>query len=56
MPGGSSEHVHSNRVRAFPEIALDNNAIHELRVQEINRVFRELGGEHDSKWIWESAG
>jgi Initiator Replication protein len=34
---------------------LDKNAIHELRVQEINRVFRELGGEHDSKWIWESA-
>ena len=27
----------------------------ELQVQEINRVFRDLGGEHDSKWIWESA-
>jgi len=23
--------------------------------REINSVFRELGGEHDSKWIWESA-
>src|SRR5438128_3303099 len=34
---------------------LDKNAIHELRVQEINRVFRELGGEYDSKWIWETA-
>lgn len=29
--------------------------IHELPVSEINRVFRELGGEHDAAWIWESA-
>ena len=34
---------------------LDVRSIHELKVQDINRVFRELGGEHDSKWIWESA-
>lgn len=35
--------------------ALDESAIHELQVQAINRVFRELGGEHDSRWIWDSA-
>jgi hypothetical protein len=29
--------------------------IHELPVSRINRVFRECGGEHDTKWIWESA-
>lgn len=29
--------------------------LHELSVSEINRVFRELGGEHGSEWIWESA-
>src|SRR5215510_8329448 len=29
---------------------LDVSSIHELKVQDINRVFRELGGEHDSKW------
>lgn len=34
---------------------LEDTAIHALAVQDINRVFRELGGEHDSKWIWESA-
>jgi hypothetical protein len=34
---------------------LDVRSIHELKVQDINRVFRELGGEHDSKWIWDSA-
>ena len=26
-----------------------------MPVRDINRLFRELGGEHDSKWIWESA-
>ena len=30
------------------------NAVHELSVAEINRVFREVGGQHDSSWIWES--
>src|SRR6266571_7594011 len=34
---------------------LEASSIHELAVNEINRVFRDLGGEHDSKWIWESA-
>ncbi len=34
---------------------LDERAIHAIPVSEINSVFRELGGEHDSKWIWESA-
>lgn len=29
--------------------------LHEIAVREINTVFRELGGQHDSKWIWESA-
>ena len=30
---------------------LDERAIHAIPVSEINSVFRELGGEHDSKWI-----
>jgi hypothetical protein len=29
--------------------------IHELAVTKINQVFRECGGDHNSKWIWESA-
>ena len=29
--------------------------IHEMPVAKINHVFRGCGGEHDSKWIWESA-
>ena len=29
--------------------------VHEIPVQEINRVFRELGGDHNTAWIWESA-
>lgn len=29
--------------------------IHELAVSEINRVFRELGGDHNTAWIWDSA-
>jgi hypothetical protein len=28
---------------------------HELPVSRINQVFRELGGEHDSSWVWESS-
>lgn len=28
--------------------------MHSLSVREINAVFRELGGEHDSRWLWES--
>jgi hypothetical protein len=34
---------------------LDEKAIHEISVAEINRVFRNLGGEHGTQWIWESA-
>jgi hypothetical protein len=30
-------------------------SIHEMRVADINRVFRQLGGDHNSDWIWESA-
>ena len=33
----------------------ENGSIHEIAVSDINRLFRELGGEHNSKWIWESA-
>lgn len=29
--------------------------IHELPVTRINSLFREIGGDHNSKWIWESA-
>ena len=29
--------------------------IHELPVAEINKVFRELGGDNNVDWIWESA-
>jgi len=29
--------------------------IHELPVAKINQIFRSLGSEHDSKWVWESA-
>lgn len=29
--------------------------VHDLPVSEINRVFRELGGDHNAAWIWESA-
>lgn len=34
---------------------LGERPIHDLAVPEINRVFRDLGGEHSSQWIWESA-
>ena len=34
---------------------LDAGVIHEIPVQEINRVFRQLGGDHNTTWIWESA-
>src|SRR5712691_5066387 len=29
--------------------------VHAIPVREINRVFRELGGDHNTAWIWESA-
>ena len=34
---------------------LEEKRIHELSVTKINQVFRELGGDHNTKWIWESA-
>ena len=34
---------------------LGKKPIHELSATKINQVFRDLGGEHDTKWIWESA-
>jgi hypothetical protein len=34
---------------------LEENAVHEMPVRDVNHVFRDLGGEHDTKWIWESA-
>jgi hypothetical protein len=34
---------------------LGEKPIHTLSVREINAIFRELGGEHDYKWIWEAA-
>ena len=29
--------------------------IHELPVTKINQVFRELGGDHNTNWIWDSS-
>lgn len=34
---------------------LGEKPIHELNVRNINAVFRTLGGEHDTKWLWDSA-
>jgi len=34
---------------------LGQTPMHSLSVREINSVFREVAGQHDSKWIWESA-
>lgn len=34
---------------------LGDRPLHTLSVREINTVFRELGGEHGTKWLWESA-
>ena len=34
---------------------LGKKNIHELSAVKINQVFREMGGEHDTKWIWSSA-
>lgn len=34
---------------------LGDTPMHSLSVREINNVFREVSGQHDSKWIWESA-
>ena len=34
---------------------LEIRQVHELSVTDINHVFREMGGDHNSAWIWESA-
>lgn len=34
---------------------LETTRIHELSVAEINKVFRELGGDFSPQWIWDSA-
>ena len=34
---------------------LKEGAIHTMLVKDINHLFRELGGEHNSTWIWDSA-
>lgn len=34
---------------------LGKQPLHTLSVREINSVFRELGGEHGTKWLWDSA-
>ena len=34
---------------------LETTRIHKLSVAEINKVFRELGGDHSPQWIFESA-
>lgn len=34
---------------------LGEKPIHSLPIKDINGVFRELGGEHDTRWLWESA-
>lgn len=34
---------------------LGEKTIHTLPIREINSIFRELGGEHDTKWLWDSA-
>lgn len=34
---------------------LGHKAIHSLSVRDINSVFRKLGGDHGTKWMWESA-
>jgi hypothetical protein len=34
---------------------LETKPLHDLSVAEINGVFRDLGGDHNSTWIWDSA-
>ena len=34
---------------------LGEKPIHSLSVRDINSVFRDLGGDHGTKWLWESA-
>lgn len=35
---------------------LGEKPTHELPITKINQVFRSLGGDHNTRWIWESAG
>ena len=34
---------------------LDKKQIHEISIREAGALLREIGGEHDTAWIWESA-
>lgn len=34
---------------------LGEKPMHSLSVREINAVFREVGGDHNTKWLWDSA-
>lgn len=34
---------------------LEKTRLHSLPIRDINAVFRAAGGEHDTKWIWDSA-
>lgn len=34
---------------------LGKQPLHSLSVREINAVFRQLGGDHGTKWLWDSA-
>ncbi len=34
---------------------LGNKGGHSVKISDINGVFRELGGRHETEWIWESA-
>ena len=34
---------------------LGEQPLHELSVRDINSVFRKLGGDHGTAWLWESA-
>ena len=34
---------------------LGEKPMHSLSVREINAVFREMGGDHNTKWLWDSA-
>ena len=39
----------------WDELDEEKRVIHELPVSRINQIFRELGGRHETNWIWESA-
>lgn len=38
----------------IPEEDTDKTVIHELSISKITQVFRDLGADHSSQWIWES--